>query len=121
MRPGTILSSCSGLFPAIFLGLGMLAKGPLPHLLFFYGPVIAVLWNDRKLSLLATREHGTALIIMFGMFVAWALPAFLLSDWGRVAHIWSRQYTGRVSATTSREKFSAKFVARVGRSPSRKV
>ena len=87
------------LFPAIFLGLGMLAKGPLPHLLFFYGPVIAVLWNDRKLSLLATREHGTALIIMFGMFVAWALPAFLLSDWGRVAHIWSRQYTGRVSAS----------------------
>jgi 4-amino-4-deoxy-L-arabinose transferase-like glycosyltransferase len=87
------------LFSAIFLGLGMLTKGPLPHLLFFYGPVIAVLWNDRKLSLLATREHGTALIIMFGMFVAWALPAFLLSDWGRVAHVWSRQYTGRVSGS----------------------
>jgi 4-amino-4-deoxy-L-arabinose transferase-like glycosyltransferase len=89
----------SGCFPAIFLGLGMLAKGPLPHLLFFYGPGHRVLWNDRKLSLLATREHGTALIIMFGMFVAWALPAFLLSDWGRVAHVWSRQYTGRVSGS----------------------
>ncbi|PYK80716.1 MAG: hypothetical protein DME38_02405 [Verrucomicrobia bacterium] len=85
------------LFPAIFLGLGMLAKGPLPHLLFFYGPALAVLWNDRKLSLLATREHGIALVIMFGMFVAWALPAFLLSDWGRVARVWSRQYSGRVS------------------------
>jgi 4-amino-4-deoxy-L-arabinose transferase-like glycosyltransferase len=87
------------LFPAIFLGLGMLAKGPLPHLFFFYAPVIAVLWNDRKLSLLATREHGIGLIIMFGMFVAWALPAFLLSDWGRMAHVWSRQYTGRVSGS----------------------
>src|SRR5437868_8475969 len=27
------------LAPALFLGLGLLAKGPLPHLLFFYGPV----------------------------------------------------------------------------------
>ena len=35
----------------------MLAKGPLPHLLFFYGPVVALLWNDRKLALLATRDH----------------------------------------------------------------
>lgn len=86
-------------FPAIFLGLGMLAKGPLPHLLFFYGPVISVLWNDRKLSLLVAREHVIALIIMFGMFAAWAIPAFLLSDWGRVAQVWSRQYTGRVSGS----------------------
>jgi hypothetical protein len=31
--------------------------------------------------------------------MAWALPAFLLSEWGRVAHIWSRQYTGRVSGS----------------------
>src|SRR6266513_1572534 len=47
------------LAPAIFLGLGLLTKGPLPHLLFFYGPVIALLWSDRKLSLLATRAHVT--------------------------------------------------------------
>ncbi len=85
------------LIPAIFLGLGMLAKGPVPHLLFFYGPLIAILWNDRKLAMLAGREHGIALVIIFGMFVAWALPAFLLSDWGHVARVWSRQYTGRVS------------------------
>ncbi|PYK87237.1 MAG: hypothetical protein DME40_14860, partial [Verrucomicrobia bacterium] len=87
------------LLPAIFLGLAMLAKGPLPHLLFFYGPVVALLWNDRKLALLATREHLIALIIMFGMFAAWALPAFLLSDWAHVARVWSRQYTGRVSGS----------------------
>jgi len=87
------------LLPAIFLGLAMLAKGPLPHLLFFYGPVVALLWNDRKLTLLATRNHFIALVVMFGMFAAWALPAFLLSDSARVAHIWSRQYTGRVSGS----------------------
>ena len=73
------------LLPAIFLGLAMLAKGPLPHLLFFYGPVVALLWNDRKLALLATRDHFIALVIMFGMFAAWALPAFLLSDSAHVA------------------------------------
>jgi 4-amino-4-deoxy-L-arabinose transferase-like glycosyltransferase len=78
------------LLPAIFLGLAMLAKGPLPHLLFFYGPVVA---------LLATRDHFIALVLMFGMFAAWALPAFLLSDSARVAYIWSRQYTGRVSGS----------------------
>jgi 4-amino-4-deoxy-L-arabinose transferase-like glycosyltransferase len=87
------------LLPAIFLGLAMLAKGPLPHLLFFYGPVVALLWNDRKLALLATRDHFIALVVMFGMFAAWALPAFLLSDSARVASIWSRQYTGRVSGS----------------------
>lgn len=85
------------LAPAIFLGLGMLAKGPLPHVLFFYGPVIALLWNDRKLSLLSSREHGIALVVMFGIFAAWALPAFLFSDSSRVARVWTRQFSGRVS------------------------
>ena len=44
--------------PAVFLGFGMLAKGPLPHLLFFYVPVIALLWCEGNLSLLARRGHG---------------------------------------------------------------
>jgi 4-amino-4-deoxy-L-arabinose transferase-like glycosyltransferase len=87
------------LVPAVFLGLGLLAKGPLPHLFFFYGSVVAVLWNDRKLKLLATRDHFIALLVMFGMFAAWAVPAFLLSDTGHVARVWSRQYSGRVSGT----------------------
>jgi len=85
------------LAPAVFLGLGLLAKGPLPHLLFFYGPVIALLWSDRKLSLLATRAHVIALLIIFGIFVAWAVPAFLVSDSAHVARVWSRQFSGRVS------------------------
>src|SRR5438477_1687739 len=63
------------LAPAVFLGLGLLAKGPLPHLLFFYGPVIALLWADRKLSLLATRAHVIALLIVFGIFSAWPAAA----------------------------------------------
>ncbi len=83
--------------PAIFLGLGMLAKGPLPHLLFFYAPVIALLWCESNLSLLFRREHGIALIIMFGIFAAWALPALLFSDSENVVNIWTRQFSGRMS------------------------
>jgi 4-amino-4-deoxy-L-arabinose transferase-like glycosyltransferase len=85
------------LAPAVFLGLGLLAKGPLPHLLFFYGPVIALLWSDRKLSLLATRAHVTALVIIFGIFAAWAAPAVLVSDPSHVARLWSREFSGRIS------------------------
>ncbi len=85
------------LLPAIFLGLGMLAKGPLPHLLFFYGPVVALLWSDGKLMLLFRREHGIALLIMFGLLLAWALPALFFSDSTHVAHVWTRQFSGRAS------------------------
>src|SRR5205814_3099691 len=86
------------LLHAIYQGLAMLAKSQLPHLLFFYGQVVALLWNDRKLALLTSRDHFVALVIVFGMFAAWALPAFLLSNSARVAQVWSRQYTGRVSS-----------------------
>ena len=85
------------LIPAVFLGLGLLAKGPLPHLLFFYGPVIAVLSSDRNLRLLFTRAHLIGLIVIFGIFALWAMPAFLLSDSAKVARVWSRQFSGRVS------------------------
>jgi len=85
------------LTPAVFLGLGLLTKGPLPHLLFFYGPVIALLWSDRKLSLLASRAHLIALVIIFGIFAAWAAPAILASNPSHVARLWSREFSGRVS------------------------
>jgi 4-amino-4-deoxy-L-arabinose transferase-like glycosyltransferase len=85
------------LIPAVFLGLGMLAKGPLPHLLFFYIPVIALLWCESNLSLLVRREHGVALIIMFGIFAAWALPALLFANPGNVVGVWTRQFSGRMS------------------------
>jgi len=85
------------LAPAVFLGLGLLAKGPLPHLVFFYGPVVALLWSDRKLSLLATLAHVTALVIIFGIFAVWAVPAVLVSNSSHVARLWSREFSGRVS------------------------
>src|SRR5215472_4886917 len=60
---------------SVFLGLGLLAKGPT-HLVFFYGIVIAVLayWKDWRL--LMCPAHFVALIVMIGIAAAWAIPFF---------------------------------------------
>src|ERR1043165_9207236 len=54
---------------SIFLGLGMLAKGPT-LLLFFYAIVIAVLWQNNNWRLLFHRAHFIALVIMVGISAA---------------------------------------------------
>jgi 4-amino-4-deoxy-L-arabinose transferase-like glycosyltransferase len=58
--------------PWLWLGLGLLAKGP-PHLFFFYGVVVAVLWKSRSLSELRHPAHATGVIVMLGVFAPWAL------------------------------------------------
>src|SRR5260370_11993996 len=52
---------------SIFLGLALLAKGPL-HLVFFYGLVFAVLWQTQNCRLLRHPAHFPALTIMLGLF-----------------------------------------------------
>ena len=58
--------------PWIFLGLGLLAKGPL-HLLFFYAVLVAVLHRAGELRKLLTPAHFLGLLIMTGIFAAWAV------------------------------------------------
>ena len=83
---------------SIFLGLALLAKGPL-HLVFFYGIVLAVLWQTKKWRLLVHPAHFAALAIMLAIFAAWAIP-FLQSTTTQAAlHKWSTQFSGRLSAT----------------------
>jgi 4-amino-4-deoxy-L-arabinose transferase-like glycosyltransferase len=80
---------------SVFLGLGLLAKGPT-HLLFFYGIVIAVLvyWKDWRV--LVHPAHFVGLAVMIGIAAAWAIP-FLQSTTSQVAiDKWSGQYTGRL-------------------------
>jgi len=80
---------------SVFLGLGLLAKGPT-HLLFFYGIVIAVLacWKDWRL--LVHPAHFVGLAVMIGIAAAWAIP-FLHTTTSQVAiDKWSGQYTGRL-------------------------
>src|SRR5438477_7374438 len=58
---------------SVFLGLGLLAKGPA-HLVFFYGVVLAVLWHAKDWRLLIHPAHFAALAIMLGIAAAWAIP-----------------------------------------------
>jgi 4-amino-4-deoxy-L-arabinose transferase-like glycosyltransferase len=80
---------------SIFLGLGLLAKGPT-HLIFFYSIVLAVLWQMKKWRLLIHPAHVAGLAIMLGIFAAWAIP-FLHSTTTHMAAVkWSNQFTGRL-------------------------
>ncbi|MDQ6912428.1 MAG: hypothetical protein M3128_06075, partial [Verrucomicrobiota bacterium] len=82
--------------PWIFLGLGLLAKGPL-HLFFFYAVVIAVLYRDRKLRTLFNLQHLLGILLMLGIFAGWAVPCLMAAQQTDVAHIWSRQFSGRLA------------------------
>ena len=80
---------------SVFLGLGLLAKGPT-HLVFFYGIVIAVLacWKDWRI--LVHPAHVVGLVVMIGIAAAWAIP-FLHATTSQVAiDKWSGQYSGRL-------------------------
>jgi 4-amino-4-deoxy-L-arabinose transferase-like glycosyltransferase len=80
---------------SIFLGLGLLAKGPT-HLIFFYAIVFAVLWQMKEWRLLIHPAHLAGLAIMLGIFAAWAIP-FLHSTTTHVAAVkWANQFTGRL-------------------------
>jgi 4-amino-4-deoxy-L-arabinose transferase-like glycosyltransferase len=80
---------------SVFLGLGLLAKGPT-CLVFFYGIVIAVVayWKDWRI--LVHPAHFVGLVVMIGIPAAWVIP-FLHNTTSQVAiDKWSGQYTGRL-------------------------
>lgn len=81
---------------SIFLGLGLLAKGPT-HLLFFYAIVLAVIWRAKDARIFFHPAHLVGILIMLGIFAAWALP-FAQSTTVKLAMFkWSRQFSGRLS------------------------
>ena len=81
---------------SVFLGLGLLAKGPT-HLLFFYGIVIAVLAYWKEWRVLVHPAHFIGLIVMIGIAAAWAIPFVHATTSQVVIDKWSGQYTGRLS------------------------
>ena len=82
--------------PWIFLGLALLAKGPLA-LFFFYAVVLAVLWQAQELRELWRWPHLVGLILMLAIFGAWAFPYLQMTEAGHVAGVWSKQFSGRVT------------------------
>lgn len=83
---------------SIFLGVGMLAKGPT-LLLFFYPVVLAVLWQSKNWRLLFHPAHFVALAIMLGIFAAWAIPFARATTLPLAVHYWSIQFTERLKGT----------------------
>ena len=84
--------------PFVFLGLGWLAKGPI-HLVFFYGVVIAVIWQQRNWRALFHPAHLVGILIMLGIFGAWAIPFVQATNQARATTKWSQQFTGRLRGT----------------------
>jgi 4-amino-4-deoxy-L-arabinose transferase-like glycosyltransferase len=74
----------------VFLGLGLLAKGPT-HLFFFYVLAIAVLWKTRKLPTLWNPAHAIGIVIMLSIFAAWAIPCAQLAGEHQVTSSWKSQ------------------------------
>ncbi len=79
----------------VFLGLGLLAKGPL-NLFFFYAVVLGVLWQARALKQLLSWPHLVGVVLTLGIFAAWAIPCLELARTTHVATVWSQQLTGRL-------------------------
>jgi 4-amino-4-deoxy-L-arabinose transferase-like glycosyltransferase len=82
--------------PWIFLGLGILAKGPL-HLFFFYALVAAVLYREGQLKKLISGPHLAGVLIMIAVFAAWAVPYWRAMGNADVGQNWSAQLTGRLT------------------------
>ena len=80
---------------SVFLGLGLLAKGPT-HLVFFYGIVVAVLACSKDWRLLVHPAHFVALAVMLGIAAAWAIPFVHITTSQVAIGKWSAQYTGRL-------------------------
>ncbi len=81
---------------SVFLGLGLLAKGPT-HVLFFYGIVLAVIAYAKDWRLLLHPAHLIALVIMLGIAAAWAIPFVHRTTTQVAIDKWSAQYTGRLT------------------------
>src|SRR6476661_9117091 len=80
---------------SVFLGLGLLAKGPI-HLLFFYGIIIAVLAYWKEWRLLVHPAHFVAVALILAIPAAWVIP-FVQRTASEVAvNKWSAQFTGRL-------------------------
>jgi 4-amino-4-deoxy-L-arabinose transferase-like glycosyltransferase len=87
------------LVPAVFLGLGCLAKAPL-HLLFFYTIAGAVLWQLRASPAPNLWMHVLALVaglaLMAAIVALWAIPYFRNEVTLDAAKVWQHQLVTHV-------------------------
>jgi 4-amino-4-deoxy-L-arabinose transferase-like glycosyltransferase len=82
--------------PGIFLGFGLLAKGPL-NLIFFYAVIGAVLWQAGELRRLWSVPPLLGIVLMLGIFAACAVPGLARLRGAPGVRLWSKQFSGRLS------------------------
>lgn len=82
----------------LFLGLGLLLKGPL-HLLFFYSLVVPVLVAGGQARALLRPAHFAGLLLALACFASWAVPMLQGAKSG-VSGVWLEQFTDRVTGST---------------------
>ena len=87
--------------PWVFLGLGLLTKGPL-HLVFFYAVVAAVLVCTGRRRDWLNVPHLVGVVLMLGIFAAWAVPYLRQTAAGGAGEVWLAQFQGRMEVN---EKF----------------
>ncbi len=81
---------------SIFLGLALLTKGPV-HLIFFYATAIAVAWQSKNWRVLFHPAHFLGILIMIGIFAAWAVPFVDATNSATAATKWGSQFSGRLA------------------------
>jgi 4-amino-4-deoxy-L-arabinose transferase-like glycosyltransferase len=87
----------------LFLGLGLLAKGP-PNLAFFYAIAGFIAWRSaRKKGTTAAMDTGLAswahlcgVIIMIGVFALWCVPYMRQASTLGAGGVWARQMEQRI-------------------------
>jgi 4-amino-4-deoxy-L-arabinose transferase-like glycosyltransferase len=78
------------IIPWIFLGVGLLAKGP-SHVVFFYFIVGAILWQHRRLRDLSYPAHYIGILLMLAIFALWLVPYFRALPAHSALEAWSRE------------------------------
>ncbi|MBV9107005.1 MAG: glycosyltransferase family 39 protein [Verrucomicrobia bacterium] len=75
------------LFPAPFLALGMLTKGPT-HLIFYYGAILPVLFFGKNVRSLLHPAHLLSLVLIVGALLCWAVPCSLAVSGHNPIGVW---------------------------------
>jgi 4-amino-4-deoxy-L-arabinose transferase-like glycosyltransferase len=86
----------------VLLGLGMMTKGPLPLLLFFYAFVVAELWAAGRLRSLLSWSHLAGLLAVLLPFVVWSLAQSAQVGAEQMAGVWTSELVTRATP----ERFS---------------
>ena len=83
------------LVPGLFLGLGLLAKGPT-HLLLFYALVVPVLVAAREQRELWSWAHLGSAALGSALLLAWLVPFHLATAGLHTGAVWTAQLSSRV-------------------------